>query len=99
MGTKKSLELDGELAISEPTKYKVLLLNDDYSSMDFVIDILMTIFHKSYAESEKIMLEVHQKQRGLCGIYTYEVAETKVAQVTKISREQGFPLKSIIEEE
>ena len=99
MATKKSLELDGELATKEPEKYKVLLLNDDYSSMDFVIDILMTIFHKSYAESEKIMLEVHKTQRGLCGVYTYEIAETKVAQVTKIAREQGFPLKAIMEEE
>jgi len=99
LATKKSLEFDDELATSEPIKYKVLLLNDDYSSMEFVIDILMTIFHKSYAESEKIMLEVHQTQRGLCGVYTYEVAETKVAQVTKIAREQGFPLKAIMEEE
>lgn len=98
MATKKSLEFDDELALAEPQLYKVLLLNDDYSSMDFVVDILMTIFHKSYAESEKIMLEVHQKQRGLCGIYPFEIAETKVAQVTKISREQGFPLKAIMEE-
>ncbi len=99
MATKKSLEFDDELALGEPQLYKVLLLNDDYSSMDFVIDILMTIFHKSYAESEKIMLEVHQKQRGLCGVYPFEIAETKVAQVTKIAREQGFPLKAIMEED
>ena len=99
MPTKRSLEYDNELAISEPQLYKVLLLNDDYSSMDFVIDILMTVFHKSYVESEKIMLEVHQTKRGLCGVYPYEIAETKVAQVTKISREQGFPLKAIMEEE
>lgn len=99
MATKKSLEFDDELALKEPEKYKVLLLNDDYSSMEFVIDILMTIFHKSYAESEKIMLEVHKNNRGLCGVYPYEIAETKVAQVTKVSREQGFPLKAIMEEE
>jgi ATP-dependent Clp protease adaptor protein ClpS len=99
LATKKSLEFDDDLALKEPERYKVLLLNDDYSSMDFVIDILMTIFHKSYAESEKIMLEVHRKNRGLCGVYPYEIAETKVAQVTKIAREQGFPLKAIMEEE
>ena len=99
MATKKSLEFDDELATKEPKLYKVLLLNDDYSSMDFVIDILMTIFHKSYAESEAIMIEVHKKQKGLCGVYTYEIAETKVAQVTKIAREQGFPLKAVMEEE
>ncbi len=99
LATKKSLEFDDELALKEPERYKVLLLNDDYSSMDFVIDILMTIFHKSYAESEKIMLEVHKKNRGVCGVYSHEIAETKVAQVTKIAREQGFPLKAIMEEE
>ncbi len=99
MATEKSLEFDDELALREPERYKVLLLNDDYSSMDFVIDILMTIFHKSYVESEKIMLEVHKNNRGLCGVYSYEIAETKVAQVTKIAREQGFPLKAIMEEE
>ena len=99
MATKKSLALDGELATSEPQKYKVLLLNDDYSSMDFVVDILMTIFHKTYAQSELIMIEVHKTQKGLCGVYSYEIAETKVAQVTKIAREQGFPLKAIMEEE
>lgn len=99
MATKKSLKFDDELATKEPKLYKVLLLNDDYSSMEFVIDILMTIFHKSYAESEAIMIEVHKKQRGLCGVYTYEIAETKVAQVTKIAREQGFPLKAVMEEE
>jgi len=99
LATEKSLEFDDELALREPERYKVLLLNDDYSPMDFVIDILMTIFHKSYVESEKIMLEVHKSNRGLCGVYPYEIAETKVAQVTKIAREQGFPLKAIMEEE
>ncbi len=99
MATKKSLEFDDELALREPQLYKVLLLNDDYSSMEFVIDILMTVFHKSYEESEKIMLEVHKQQRGLCGVYPFEIAETKVSQVTKIAREQGFPLKAIMEKE
>ncbi len=99
MATKKSLEFDDEVALEEPQLYKVLLLNDDYSSMEFVIDILMTIFHKSYVEAENIMLEVHKNQRGLCGVYPFEIAETKVAQVTKIAREQGFPLKAIMEKE
>ena len=99
METKKSLSFEGELDICDPKRYKVLLLNDDYSSMDFVIDILMSIFHKSFAEAQKIMLEVHQRQRGLCGVYSYEIAETKVSQVIKIAREQGFPLKAIMEEE
>lgn len=98
MATKKSLEFEDELLLKEPQQYQVLLLNDDYSSMDFVVDILMTIFHKSYAEAQNIMIEVHKNQRGLCGVYPYEIAETKVTQVTKIAREQGFPLKAIMEE-
>jgi ATP-dependent Clp protease adaptor protein ClpS len=82
----------------EPKQYLVLLLNDDYTSMDFVIDVLMNIFHKNYQEAEKIMLDVHKKDRGVCGVYTYEVAETKVMQVSKLAREQGFPLKATMEE-
>jgi len=88
----------GELALSEPKQYLVYILNDDYTSMDFVIDVLMNIFHKSYQEAEQIMLEVHKKDRGVCGLFTYEVAETKVMQVSRLAREQGFPLKAIMEE-
>jgi ATP-dependent Clp protease adaptor protein ClpS len=91
-------ELENEVSLMEPREYQVLLLNDDYSSMDFVIEVLMTIFHKTYEESEKIMLEVHKKERGLCGVYTYEVAETKVAQVAQKARKSGFPLKAVMEE-
>lgn len=99
MSTKKEYELDDELSLMEPKQYKVLLLNDDYTSMDFVVEILMNIFHKSYSEAETIMLEVHRKDRGLCGVYTYEVAETKVMQVGKLAKEQGYPLKAMMEEE
>ena len=92
-------ELAEELQIKYPKKYKVYILNDDYTSMDFVIDILMRFFHKSYEEAENIMLEVHKKERGLCGIYTKEIAETKVMQVKKKAQESGFPLKAMMEEE
>ena len=95
MSTKH--ELSGELSLREPKQYLVLLLNDDYTSMDFVIDVLMNIFHKTYQESEQIMLDVHKKDKGVCGVYTYEVAETKVMQVSKLAREQGFPLKVTME--
>jgi len=83
----------------DPMQYKVILLNDDYTSMDFVVEVLMSIFHKTYQEAEKVMLDVHRNNRGLCGIYTYEIAETKVMQVSRLAREHGFPLKAIIEEE
>ena len=98
MSTKKEFELESELSLAEPKQYKVILLNDDYTSMDFVIEILMSIFHKSYQESEAIMLDIHKKDRGICGVYTYEIAETKVSQVSRLAREQGFPLKATMEE-
>lgn len=99
MATRTNYELTDEVMIKYPKKYKVYLLNDDYTSMDFVIDILMSIFHKSYEEAEKIMLDIHKKERGLCGVYTYEIAETKVMQVTRKAKDSGFPLKATMEEE
>lgn len=99
MATHTNFELSDEVMIKYPKKYKVYLLNDDYTSMDFVIDILISIFHKSYEEAEKIMLEIHKKDRGLCGVYTHEIAETKVMQVLRKAKESGFPLKATMEEE
>lgn len=99
MPSNTELELKDEISLKYPKRYKVFILNDDYTSMDFVIDVLMTVFHKSYEESEAIMLEVHKKERGLCGVYTHEIAETKVMQVHKKARQSGFPLKSTMEEE
>jgi len=99
MAAHTDFALDNDTKLAFLPKYKVYLLNDDYTSMDFVIDILMGIFHKSYEEAEKIMLEVHKKDRGLCGIYTYEIAETKVTQVIKKAKDNGFPLKATMEEE
>ena len=98
MSIKTEQELDDELSLMEPKQYKVLLLNDDYTSMDFVVEVLMNIFHKTYQEAEKIMLEVHKNNKGLCGIYTYEIAETKSMQVSRLAREQGYPLKATMEE-
>lgn len=92
-------EVEENLEIKEPKKYKVLLLNDDFSTMDFVIDVLMGIFHKTYDEAEQIMLEVHNHGKGVCGVYTHEIALTKVAQVKTKARSDGFPLKAIVEEE
>ncbi len=99
MDTKTNIELEDDLALMLPKRFKVLLLNDDYTSMDFVIDILMNVFHKSYQQAEVIMLEIHRNGRGLCGVFSYEIAETKVMQVHKLAREQGFPLKATMEEE
>lgn len=99
MATFNEFELSDEVIIKYPKKYKVYILNDDYTSMDFVIDVLMSIFHKNYEEAESIMLEVHKKERGLCGVYSHEIAETKVIQVIKKAKDSGFPLKATMEEE
>lgn len=99
MATNTDLEVIDEILLKEPKKYKVLLLNDDYTVMDFVVDVLMSIFHKSMQEAEAVMLEIHKNDRGLCGVYTHEIAETKVMQVHKKAKESGFPLKAEMEEE
>lgn len=99
MSIKTDYESSTELLAALPKKYKVFLLNDDYTSMDFVVDILMNVFHKNYMQAENIMLEIHKKGQGLCGVYSFEIAETKVMQVHKLAREQGFPLKATMEEE
>ena len=81
----------------EPSMYKVILHNDDYTTMEFVVNVLMTIFHKSYVEAEHIMMKVHKEGYGICGIYTYEIAETKVNEVHAVSRKHEFPLKCSFE--
>ncbi len=99
MGNDIEIELSDEIDLQEPKKYKVFLLNDDYSTMDFVIEVLTRVFRKNSSEAEAIMLSIHNNGRELCGIYTYEIANTKVAQVKTMAREKGFPLKAIMEEE
>ncbi|MEJ2436758.1 MAG: ATP-dependent Clp protease adaptor ClpS [Sulfurovaceae bacterium] len=79
--------------------YKVILHNDHYTSMDFVIKVLIEIFHKNNLEAQRIMINIHEKGKGLCGIYTYEIAATKVEQVTKLARAHEFPLLATLEEE
>jgi ATP-dependent Clp protease adaptor protein ClpS len=93
------IELDDDIDLQEPKKYKVFLLNDDFSTMDFVIDVLVRVFRKSVDEASTIMMNIHNKGKELCGTYTYEIALTKVAQVKSMAREKGFPLKAIMEEE
>jgi len=94
-------EVDSEIRddVREPPMYRVLLHNDDYTTMDFVVEILMLVFNKSPEEAVNIMLNIHRKGIGLCGVYTYEVSETKVETVHAIAREHGFPLKCSMEKE
>ena len=86
-----------ELEVQVPKMFKVLLHNDDYTTMEFVIHILQKFFKKSYDEAHAIMLKVHHDGLGICGIYTHEVAESKSSKVNKYSRNKGHPLKSTIE--
>jgi ATP-dependent Clp protease adaptor protein ClpS len=81
----------------EPPMYRVLLHNDDYTTMEFVVEVLMHVFNKHFEDAARIMLNVHRSGIGVCGMYTYEVAETKVETVHELARERGFPLKSSLE--
>jgi ATP-dependent Clp protease adaptor protein ClpS len=84
--------------IKEPKEYVVVLLNDDYTTRDFVVDILMIVFHKNLVDAKAIMLNVHNKGRGVVGNYTWDIAQTKVKQVHSIARQYNFPLKCVVEE-
>lgn len=87
--TKKKLE--------KPSLYKVIMLNDDYTPMDFVVYLLKNFFNKNHNDASKIMLEVHNKGAGVCGIFSYQIAETKMLKVINISRNNGFPLLCTLE--
>lgn len=85
--------------VEKPRLYKVLLHNDDYTTMDFVVYILRTVFRHSSSEATRIMLHVHQAGVGVAGVFTYEIAEMKVTQVTQLARDNDFPLLCTLEEE
>ena len=83
----------------KPSMYKVLMLNDDYTPMEFVVDVLQHIFQKNRDEATQIMLHVHQKGVGVCGVYTHEIAETKVTQTVDYARKNQHPLQCTLEKE
>jgi ATP-dependent Clp protease adaptor protein ClpS len=96
---------DGGIAVAEatpkvrqPPLFRVLLLNDDYTPMEFVVDILERFFAMNRSNATRVMLEVHTKGSGVCGVFTYEIAETKVAQVTSYAREHQHPLMCTLED-
>jgi ATP-dependent Clp protease adaptor protein ClpS len=83
----------------KPAMYKVLMLNDDYTPMEFVVHVLERVFAKNREEANRIMLHVHQKGVGICGVYTYEVAETKVTQTMDFARKHQHPLQCTLEKD
>lgn len=85
--------------VTPPSMYKVLLHNDDYTTMEFVVEVLRRVFKKSFEEATMVMLNVHRSGLGVCGIFTFEIAETKVDLVHTMARERGFPLKCSMERE
>ena len=87
-----------EIQKKEPAVYRVVLLNDDYTTMDFVVHVLETIFEKSPAEAHQVMMHVHTQGRGVAGVYPWEVAETKAEAVIVQAKAAGFPLKAVTEE-
>jgi ATP-dependent Clp protease adaptor protein ClpS len=95
--------LEGELLeevekeLKEPDMYKVVLHNDDYTTKEFVVEVLQIVFQKPAIEATKIMMDVHKKGRGVVGVYTWDIAQTKVTQVHRLAKEQEFPLRCTIE--
>lgn len=90
----RSVQKDGH-----PPMYRVILHNDDYTTMEFVVEILIKVFGKSLDKATEIMLNIHKQGKGICGSFPYEIAETKVETVHQLSRDRGFPLKSTMEKE
>lgn len=85
--------------VKKPSLYKVIIHNDDYTTMEFVVDIIVKVFHKSATDAVKIMLDVHNIGKGMVGIYSYDIAISKISKVKEMARSEGFPLKLSLEEE
>ena len=94
---EEKIEIVEEIEV--PSMYRVILHNDNYTSMDFVVMILSDIFHKNQNEAEAITIMIHEKGKGLCGVYTKEIAKTKVHQVKILARSEGYPLLATIEKD
>lgn len=84
--------------IKEPSMYNVIMHNDHYTTMDFVIEVLRTVFHKNEEEATKLMLQIHNSGSTICGIYIFDIANTKVNHVHSLARRKGFPLRCSLEE-
>jgi ATP-dependent Clp protease adaptor protein ClpS len=97
-GPDSDLQIKDETEIREPKMYRVILHNDHYTTMEFVVEILVKIFHKPAPEATWIMLDVHRRGSGHCGVYSLDIARTKVSQVHALARQHEFPLRCSVEE-
>ena len=97
-GLDEDVAVETEEEVKPPSMFRVLMHNDDYTTMEFVLQVLETLFQKSPAEAFGIMMHVHRNGRGLAGVYTWEVAETKADKVASLAAEAGYPLRATIEE-
>ncbi|MGC8765592.1 MAG: ATP-dependent Clp protease adaptor ClpS [Brevinematia bacterium] len=95
---KSRTEIKEKPRLEEPKLYKVIIHNDNYTTMDFVVEVIVKVFHKVSSEATQIMLEVHNKGRGIAGIYPYDIAVTKVNEVHQLARQREFPLRCSVEE-
>jgi ATP-dependent Clp protease adaptor protein ClpS len=94
----EGIDVEDEVDLREPRMYRVILHNDHYTTMDFVVEVLISVFHKPAAEATRIMLDVHRKGIGICGVYTYDIASSKVSLVHSMAKEREFPLRCSMEE-
>jgi ATP-dependent Clp protease adaptor protein ClpS len=97
MGTSYEYAVRKKVKLKEPSDFKVILLNDDYTAMEFVVEVIVVVFHKNTDEAEALMLDVHNKGRAVVGVYTRDIAETKIVEVSRLAAENNFPLKCIME--
>jgi len=96
-GTGTGLAVEREEKIKEPEEFRVVLLNDDYTTMDFVVSVLVTVFHKNPSDADRIMMDVHRKGRGVVGVYPWDIATTKAEQVHSMARQHEYPLRCVVE--
>lgn len=96
-GLDGGVRLESRKKVKEPDMYRVILHNDNYTTMDFVVEVLMKIFHMTAAKATQVMLDVHKKGAGICGTYSYDIAVTKVEEVHLMAKEKQFPLRCTCE--
>lgn len=96
-----AVELEEQIKshLKKPKRYVVFMLNDDYTTWDFCIRIITSVFHKSVDEADRITQDIHRNGKGLCGVYTHEIAETKADQVQTQAKQEGYPMRCLIEEQ